>query len=382
MPEEKYVQCVDDSFDRFEQYDQFVDVVSAWEDFIEGQYSNHFDNLYFDRFPENTLSFNGDLLGPSFTVFFDGDYGILFCVFRDLPRDENNLRDLLSKTKELDENTSFRVGNNNQETPDNYDIVFLISRNNSQTAKHQVQNILSDRLVQFESNFVLMSYEYTDKSTNPKYKFARLSKVDQNFDDDVLPADKQLSRKLSIADGGFETIDSRPGFFDKNKTIGVLCNHNLSELYFACYLWHYVLYDFLTKEQEIVWHDKDPRKTLKIETAVDTIYKEVNSKYVPGRGVQKDWIARTLEFMTVAGVADKINEEEYRIGFRNLQDHNRKHKDVTTRRSSLADLAHLFASWHCEGLLDMNRGERSQLRVDTEAVELEDGLTQPEFGDW
>ena len=154
MPEEKYVQCVDDSFDRFEQYNRFVDIVAAWEDFIEGQYSKHFDDLYFDRFPENTLSFNGDLLGPSFTVFFNRDYGILFCLFGDLPRDENDLQDILSKTKQLDENTSFRVEDDKQENPNNYDIVFLISRNNSQTAKHQVQNILvvSQSPLEFSSN--------------------------------------------------------------------------------------------------------------------------------------------------------------------------------------------------------------------------------------
>ena len=275
-----------------------------------------------------------------------------------------------------------RVGAEGQETPDSQDIVFLISRKNAQTAEHQVQNLLSDGEIQFDSNFVLMSYEYVDPNTNPKYEFSRLSKVDQNLGDDVLPIDKQLSRRLSIEDGGFETIDLSPRFFDEEKTTGVLCNHDLSELYFACYLWHYVFYDFLTDEQQIVWNDKNPQKILKIEITADELYEEVDTKHVPGRGMKRDWIKRTLEFLTVVNVADKTAEEEYHIEFRNLQDHRREHKDVVTRRSDIADLAHLFASWYCEGVLDMDRGERSELQMDTEVVDLEEDLTQPELGDW
>jgi hypothetical protein len=221
-----------------------------------------------------------------------------------------------------------------------------------------------------------------DPSTNPKYEFSRLSKVDQNFRDDVLPADKQLSRKLSIEDGGFETVDLRPRYFHEEKTTGVLCNHDLSQLYFACYLWHYVFYDLLTDEQQIVWNNKNPQKILEIEITVGELHEEVDSKHIPGRGARREWIERTLEFLTVVDVADRTAEEEYCIGFRNLQDRRREHKDVVTQRSDLADLAYIFASWYCEGVLDMDRTERSQLHTDTEVVDLDEDLTQPELGDW
>lgn len=382
MTDDEFENCVGEIFTEFKQYDTYVDVVSAWEEFLTNQYEPAFDNFHFDRFPEDTKEFNGQSIGPTFTVLFNDRYGILFSVFESLPRDETDLKALLNELKDLDTGYGFRTGNGGEVTPEQYDVSVLIGNENAQTAEHLVNNLLSDNELKFDSNLVLLSYRYKNQDTNPKYEFSRLSMVDQNFRDDVLPKQRQISRVYSMEDGGFETIDSPPGFFKNKRSTGVLCNKKLSEPYFACYLWHYAFTDYLTRAEEIVWQEKDPKKMIEFDITIDELYDDVRSKYIPVEGVKKEWVRKALEFLCVTGVAEQSSNDEYTIKFRNLHDKRREHKDVVTKRSEIADLAYLFASWHCESVVDMSPGERAKHNLGTTEVDLSDDITQPELGEW
>lgn len=379
---DNFVQCVDQTFDRFERYDRYVDVVSAWEEFLDDQYSSEFRDFTFDRFPEESIQYNGSELTPTFTAYFDEDYGILFDVQHNLPRDEEDLKKFLEEISGYDQGYPFRVNGSDTEIPEKYDIALLISNQNAQTAEHRVENFLSKGEVQFDSNLVLLSYDYVDQSTNPKYEFGRLSKVDQNFRDNVLPERKQISTRLSIEDGGFETIDSPPGFFDDKKSTGVLCNKELSELYFACYLWHNVFFNCLDDTEQVIWQGKNPRRIIEFKITVDELYAMLNRKYIPGNGVREEWIRSTLEYLVGVEAAEQVSDDEYRVKFRNLQDKRRDHKDVVTRRSDLADLAHIFAEWYCENAVDTDTSVRSDVRDDSTQTTITSDLTEPEKGEY
>lgn len=381
MSEEEFTACTDSLFDSFESYEHFVGIVSAWEEFFTGMYGEDFDNFYFDRFPEDTASFDGHQIGPSFAVYFSNEYGLLFNLFAKLPREEEQLDRLLQTGEELLP-YQFRTRNSSHEKPECVDVVYLIDDDISQTAQHRVRDIITSDESDISSNLVLMSYDYINVGTNPKYEFTRLSMVENNFRDDILPTNKRMSSKLSLDNGGFETIDTPPGFFEDMKSTGVLCNEELSRLYFACYLWHNVFYDYLDDAQQLVWQGKDPKKTLSFELTIDELYDDLQTKYLPTDGIRKSWVSETVSFLQLAGVAEEIDHDEYRIGYRNLQDHRRDHKDVVTSRSDIGDLASLLASWHCEELLDMDMTDRSQLQMDSIDVDIDKDSTQGELGQW
>jgi len=382
VTDENFGQCVDNLFEEFDKYDSFVDVTSAWEEILTDQFSHEFDGFYFDRFPEETVSHGDTILGPAFTAYFSNEYGIAFYLVEELPRSEQTLTELLSRVEEHDQEYQFYTGDGTRNSPDTYDLALLTSEDNAQTAEHLVSDLLSKSKVNFNSNLVLLSYSYEDPNKNPRYEFSRLTMVDQNFRDDILPAGKRPSTVFSMENGGFGAIGSPPGFFKDKRATGVLCNKNLSELYFACYLWHNAFTDYLTRAEKIVWHGKDPEKTIEFDILVDELYSDVQSRYIPVDGVEKRWVRQALDFLTRVGVAEQLDDKKYTVKFRNLQDRRREHKDVVTRRSEIADLAHLMANLHCETVLDMDPGERSGLNMDTTNVALDEDVVQAEMGDW
>ena len=103
-------------------------------------------------------------------------------TFEDLPRDEEDLKDLLLRLEELDEGYPFKTGDDTS-TPEKYDIALLVNNKNAQTAEHLVSDIISGPQFDFSSELVLLSYAYKNPNTNPKYEFSRLSLVEQNFRD-------------------------------------------------------------------------------------------------------------------------------------------------------------------------------------------------------
>jgi hypothetical protein len=146
-----------------------------------------------------------------------------------------------------------------------------------------------------------------------------------------------------------------------------------------------VLYDLLDDDQRIVWQRRDPTKILDLVVDVDDLTERLNRDYIPGGGVHEDWVDNTLEYMCVAETAEKVDDGEYYVKFRNLRDKRREYNDTLSDRSEHSDLAHLFAEWHCENTVEMESGELQELvKADTSngPDEPREDLTQPELGEF
>lgn len=384
MGEEEYRKCVEDTFKNFRTYDQYVDVVSCWEHFFTEQYTTN-ETFYFDRFPAHFVDGSDNAVEPSFTVLFNEDYGIVFDVNQQLPPVESKFKSRLTELEQYDQDLHFHAGNGNQVIPSQHDIVLLIHGDNFQTEKLRIKNALEEGELSVDSNLVLLSYQYIDQDTNPKYRFQRASMVGDNFRDDPLPNGLRMSTRMSMEGGTFENIEIPSTVFYDRKATGVLFNSEPPSLYLACYIWHTVFYDLLDDDQRIVWQRRDPTKILDLIVAVDDLTERLNHDYIPGGGVHEDWVNNTLEYMCIVETAEKISENEYYVKFRNLRDKRREYNNTLSDRSEHSDLAHLFAEWHCENTVEMENGELQEL-VKADASNGPDeprkDLTQPELGEF
>jgi hypothetical protein len=384
MDEEEYRKCVEDTFENFRSYDQYVDVVSCWEHFLTEQYGTN-DTFHFDRFPVYFPDDSDDPIEPSFSVLFNEDYGIVFDVSQQLPSIETKFESRLTELEQYDQDLQFHTGNNNRIVPSRHDIAVMIHSDNFQTEKLRIKNALENGKLNVDSSLVLLSYKYIDQDTNPKYQFQRASMVGDNFGDDTLPDGLRMSIRMSMEGGTFENVEIPSSVFYDRKATGVLFNSEPPSLYLACYIWHTVLYDLLDDDQRIIWQRRDSAKILDLIVDVDDLTERLNRDYIPGGGVHEKWVSNTLEYMCVAETTEKISEDEYYVKFRNLRDKRREYNDTLSDRSKHSDLAHLFAEWHCENTVEMESGELQELvKADTSngPDKPREDLTQPELGEF
>ena len=384
MGEKEYRECVEDTFKRFRTYDQYVDVVSSWEHFLNEQYGDN-PRFCFDRFPAYFPGSSDEMVVPSFSVLFNSDYGLVFDVNKRLPKSEDEFESFLTDLEEYDRQVEFDTVDGRQLAPTTQDIALLIRSDNFQTEKLRVQSALDDGDLNIDSNLVVMSYQYIDQDTNPKYQFKRASMVGDNFRDDSLPSSRQISKRLSMQGGSFENIEIPSTTFYDRKATGVLFNSKPPSLYLACYIWHTVLYDLLDDDQRIVWQRNDPNQTLDIVVDVSDLTDRLNHNYIPDGGVKEDWVDSTLEYLCIAKAAEKRSDNEYYIKFRNLRDKRREYNDTLSDRSEHSDLAHLFAEWHCENTVEMTGAELEELTepdASNGPDEPREDLTQPELGEF
>ncbi|QRV14891.1 hypothetical protein JMJ58_18550 [Haloterrigena salifodinae] len=383
MGEEEFRECVDETFEKFRKYDQYVDIVSCWEHFLTEQYKTS-NSFYFNRYPTYSPE-SSNSVTPSFSVLFNREYGVIFDANQRLPKVESKFEEKLSELEQYDQELAFRTGGENRIIPDQHDIALVIHEDHFQTEKLRINNALDSGKLDLDSNIILLNYSYIDQDTNPKYRFQRASMVGDNFRDESLPDEKQMSVRMSMQGGSFESIDIPARAFYDRKATGVLFNEQPPSLYLACYMWQTVFYDLLEDDQRIVWQRGDPQKILDITVEVDELTKRLNHDYIPNGGVKESWVDNTLEYMCITETAEKISSGTYYVKYRNLIDKRREYKDILSGRSEHSDLAQLFAEWHCENVTEMESGEIEEL-TDPDPSKAPDGfvgdLTQPELGEF
>lgn len=384
MGEEEYRECVDETFERFRTFDQYVDVVSCWEHFFTEQYGKT-DEFYFNRYPAYFPDDPQEALEPSFSVLFNKDYGIVFDANQRLPTVESKFADKLNELERYDQDLEFQTGAGDRLVPKQHDIALLVHGDNFQTEKLRINSALEAGDLEIKSNLLLLSYNYIDQDTNPKYRFQRAPMVGDNFGDESLPTGKRMSVRMSMEGDTFESIDIPARAFYDRKATGVLFNSEPPSLYLACYMWQTVFYDLLEDDQKIVWQRGDPTKILDVTVEVDDLTNRLNRDYIPDGRVHEDWVDHTLEYLCIAETAEKISPEKYYVKFRNLHDKRREYSDTLSGRSKHSDLAHLFAEWHCENMVELESGEIEGLKAPdpSNAPEgLKGDLTQPELGEF
>ncbi|QLH85107.1 hypothetical protein HZS54_25510 [Halosimplex pelagicum] len=210
-----------------------------------------------------------------------------------------------------------------------------------------------------------------------------MSLVGENFRDGSLPDHARMSPRVS-SDGTLASIQISVSDFDRHKATGVLCNKQPPSLYLACHMWDRVFYDQLNDSQQIEWEREDPDQTLSFEVEVESLTDDLNEYYIPNGSVSSDWVDETLEYLCVVETADKLTDTQYRVDFRNLREKRREYKDVVVRGGEFSDLAMLFAGWHCENEVELDRDDLHELTEpsnptgDTDTTD----YTQPTIGEY
>lgn len=333
-------KCVKSLEEDFNRYDQYVDVVSCWEEFLNTVYSSDFNDFHFERFPSISNPNGGNSLTPDFSVFFNDDYGIVFEISRTLPQDKEKFEKEVSQLASYDGDLALKTGNGEKKVPKTLDIVLLVSSGESKNIAKRLNHALENEF-DFDANLILLDYTYTNHDANPYYKFKRSEELD-NFRDDTISEDKQLSKKMSIDDDDpygdeFEAVRVSPSKFCEYKATRVLMNDSPEPIYLSCYMWHEVFYDYLKQNQRMHWARKNPNKILSIEIDLKDLKEKLNNDYIPDYNIRVKELRQTFKFLADSELATRKSKNKYEVDFRNLNK-VRLENDIKTNFKGLASL--------------------------------------------
>ncbi|MFY4814884.1 hypothetical protein ACOJIV_19640 [Haloarcula sp. AONF1] len=371
----QYERCVEQAFAEFRAYDEVVDIVAAWEQFLSDiSVASAFD---FQWFPDPITTDTGAERAPTFTASLTSEYAIVADVIQEIDSDAQDFRQRLAPLTAVDTGNVAYDGI----SPETVDVCLLIASEQAQAARVHLDSF-DDGFLQ-SPNVIPLEFSLIDQDTTPKYKFERMSLVGENFRDRSLPAHAQMSPRVS-ADGELASIQISISDFDRHKATGVLCNKQPPSLYLACHMWDRVFYDQLNDSQQIEWRREDPDQTLTFEVEADSLADRLNDSYIPNGSVNSTWVDDTLDYLCVVETAEKLTDTRYRIQFRNLSEKRREYKDVVVRGGEFSDLAMLFAGWHCENEVELERDDLDKLTEPTDSVGATDSedYTQPTIGEF
>lgn len=163
MPgDDGYRDCFKEHLDNFTTYDQYVDVVSCWEEFFTNQYKQHFDHFYFDRFPTMHRITEGEPLPPDFAVYFNEEYGIVFEISRTMPRDDVPFDNELDQIRNYDSDLQFTTGDGKQALVKTQDIALVVSTTDAQTIEHRLAERIDSGTLDLSCNLIALEYTYLD----------------------------------------------------------------------------------------------------------------------------------------------------------------------------------------------------------------------------
>lgn len=372
--QDQYERCVEQAFADFRAYDEVVDIVAAWEQFLTDiSVTNEFG---FQWFPDPISSDAFTEQAPTFTASLTPEYSIVADVIQEVASDAQVFRERLAPFTTAETSDIAHNG-----TPETVDICLLIADEQAQTARIHLDSF--DDAFLRDPHLVPLEFSLIDQDTTPKYKFERMSLVGENFRDGSLPDYSQMSAQMS-ADGGLASIQIPVSDFDRHKATGVLCNKQPPSLYLACHMWDRVFYDQLNDSQQIEWQRQDPDQTLTFEVEISSLTDNLNEYYIPNGSVSSSWVNETLEYLCVVETAQKLTDTQYRIDFRNLSEKRREYKDVVVRGGEFSDLAMLFAGWHCENEVELDRDDLNKLTEPGDLADSTDATdyTQPTIGEY
>lgn len=373
--QDQYERCVEGAFAEFRAYDEIVDIVAAWEQFLSD--ISIPEAFEFRWFPDPITSDSGIERTPTFTASLSPEYSIVVDVIQEVPSDEEDFRERLAPFTTIETDDIAHNGT----APETVDICLHITDEQAQNARVHLDSFQDGFLR--DPHIIPLEFSLIDQDIKPKYKFERMSLVGENFRDESLPDHSQMSTRLS-PDGGLANIQIPISDFDRHKATGVLCNKQPPSLYLACHMWDRVFYDQLNDSQQIEWEREDPDKTLTFEVEVQSLTENLNEYYIPNGAVSPDWIDETLEYLCVVETAHKLTDSRYRIDFRNLSEKRREYKDVVVRGGEFSDLAMLFAGWHCENEVELEQNDLNELTEPSDPPEDSDAAdyTQPTIGEY
>lgn len=359
-------ECMEDLVIKVNTYDQAVDIVSCWESFLTYSYSEHFPDFYFDRFP--SMRDNGNSLTPDFTVLFDEKYGIVFEVKRTIGDSDNAIKKLVEQLKSYDQSLPFK-SKSSEITPTNHDIVLIIEHGASREIANRIDRFISENEgYSFTKSLIIIEYHFNSRDAHCRYEFDKVLISEKEFNDSSLPLEKRLENKMGSS-GDYQTLKIFPKHFLNYKVRKVIMNDEPPPIYLICFLWHKVLYHYLSEDQREIWKKRNPNTILEISLKTEELAKRINSDFVPESGIKESWIRKALDFLVILNIASR-NGSLYTIKFCNIIVRKRDEiVEETAQFHEFDDLARRLISKFCKEYIEGNIKLYAEPREDEPTTE-------------
>ncbi|MFB6186525.1 MAG: hypothetical protein ABEI86_06630, partial [Halobacteriaceae archaeon] len=283
------VECIEEHLKRFQVYDKTVDIVSCWEAVLNYSYGNEFPDFFFDRFPTLQQE-DGSTITPDFTAYFSTEYGLIGEIKRTFPKDKKAILEELKQIEKYDQNLSLQNKAGDYVIPDTYDIVVLIEGSSAPQIGTRLQRLIKDPEVEFDSQPVLMRYQFNQDALDSRYEFQRVTELQYEFQDDHLPVENTLYN--TIGEGGdYDTLSTKPKYFKSYKVQKLLCNDTPPGPYLATLLWHKIFPEYLSEEQYEKWQGSNGQEKMPIPVTAEELQVKVN-EYMHDGNVRQHWVRK------------------------------------------------------------------------------------------
>lgn len=266
--------------------------------------------------------------------------------------------------------------------PDTHDIVVLIEGSSAPQIGTRLQRLITDPEVKFDSQPVLLRYQFNQDALDSRYEFQRVTELEYEFQDEHLPVEKTLYN--TIGEGGdYTTLSTKPNYFKSYKVQKPLCNDAPPGPYLATFLWHKIFPEYLSEEQYEKWQGSNGQEKMPIPVTAEELQEKVN-EYMHGGTVRQNWIRRALDFLYEADLArdpkDTDEEGDTVIQFMGLVPElgsKQRRQEALEELNQTRELARIFIQRYCE-----NTGEDEEPDVEEEKIEDEADTEQTGFGDF
>lgn len=348
----------------FDVYDETLDIVSSWESVLSHSYKSEFENFYFDRFPSIDHGEENPLI-PDFTVFFSEEYGIIGEIKRTFPKGETEFRKRIQNLKNYDGYLPIEDSNERKIVPDTIDLLVIISGTDAPQIGTRLNRILNENEeFEFQNPPVLVRYQLTQTETFDRYDFQRVTQLESEFRDEVLPNEDSISNHMG-EEGDYGTLKVLPTYFGPEKIKKPICNDEPPGHHLSTFLWHKIFPEYLSRNEFLQWQMGQASKTIPIEESVDGITERIN-EYIQEGKVRRSWIKEALDFLCGAELAEKMDEDDvYKIKFRGLvKNVGSLDQDESVQfLNEIRELGTIFINRYCK-YTGENEGATVQTNVD------------------
>lgn len=288
----------DDLRNSYTRYNQYVDVVSCWESFLEAEFGSN-EAFSFIRFPKEYHTVDGQTYIPDFSVKINEDYGILFEIKRTVGGGEQGYSDTYSQLEKYLKDISHI--SDGLSFPSNKDVVFLVKDNESRRIARKVQEELRDRDV---DNDRLIILEYSADTIDSLFYYS-FKKVFTDLSPDF--SDRELEENpLKIAFGkenDYMGVKSYIKHFWPYRLKCPIMNDSPPPVYLSCLLWMDHFYGLLRDDQKE--HIRRSSGYQDIEIVFSQLYEKVNEDYP----VISDDLKAALEFLKDGNLAEESDKD-------------------------------------------------------------------------
>jgi len=345
-------QCVEQLHREFRAYDTAVDLVSCWEFFFTQVKPFSSSICQFDRFPRLSSSEEGGTeKTPDFGVLISPSYGLIGETKAGFPIEQKSFLGHLRKLKKYDRPLEFKAGPKGERlAPTTHDILLLNPLRDAQEIVTRLGEILRGGLIQFERSLVVFEWYY-DHDRN-EFVFRKVSGQSSDFRDASVREELKLSTCFSRRAASLKVT---PEKIQAIKATWQFCNDAPPTIFTLVFLWTKVFYFLLTQAQREEWRRRNAQKEMPLDVTVSQLAAEIEGRYPLRWGHWLDWCRDSLDALTLSGLARKIENDRYVVGYRNITRELGEPGHLAGPQSRPSDFARSLATYLCRGRLGTSK---------------------------